>query len=215
MRDKTARKILVIDDHTIVILGIKLLLTKEMPEVKVLGMSNIDKAIKYIEKNKIDVIIMDINMPMNDSTNLISQILARSPESRILIYSTNPEKHYAKRYIKLGAYGYLNKEAPHTELLSAIKAIATGQKYFSAKVTQQLMNDKIHGVSDNIFDTLSSREIEVTKLMLQGLSSQEICKIMNIHSSTMGTYKSRILEKLGVSNVISMAELAKLYHFNF
>lgn len=206
---------MVIDDHSIVILGVKLLLAKEMPDVQVQGMSNIDKAIKYIEKNNLEVIILDINMPMNDSTNLLSQILARSPKSRVLIYSTNPEKHYAKRYMKLGAYGYMNKEASHTELLTAIKTITQGQKYFSSKVTQQLLDDKIHGVSENIFDTLSPREIEVTKLMLQGHSSQEICKIMNVHSSTMGTYKSRILEKLGVTNVISLAELAKLYHFNY
>lgn len=215
MRDTSARKILVIDDHSIVILGIKLLLAKEMPDLIVQGLSNIDKAIQYIEKNKIEVIIMDINMPMNDSTNLLSQVLARCPGSKVLIYSTNPEKHYAKRYMKLGAYGYINKAASHTELIAAIRLIMTGQKYFSSKVTQQLLDDKIQGVSENIFDTLSSREIEVAKLMLQGLSSQEICKIMNIHSSTMGTYKSRILEKLGVTNVISLAELAKLYHFNY
>jgi DNA-binding NarL/FixJ family response regulator len=116
--------------------------------------------------------------------------------------------------LKLGVAGYLSKEAPNEELIRALEYLLQGKKYVSNQVEQKILQGLGVKNSDNVFELLSDREVEVTRLLLRGYSSKQMSQLMNLHTSTIGTYKTRILEKLGITNVIDLKNMATLYHFD-
>ena len=205
--------ILIIDDHAIVAYGLQMLLKSTD------FTSNIDKAvngndaIKQVKNKKYDLVIMDINMPNTDSLSLLTLMLTIKKDLRVLVYSMNPEEIFAKRYLKLGASGYLCKDASNEEVLKAIVHILVHHKnYFSEDMLQLLYYDRLHNKKDNPFNSLSEREFEVTMHLLKGESLSELSQILKLHTSTVGTHKARLYEKLDVSNVIELSKLAKNYN---
>jgi DNA-binding NarL/FixJ family response regulator len=122
----------------------------------------------------------------------------------------NSEELYAKRFIKLGVRGYLSKESRTEEIRKAITSVLNGEIYVSKKVRKDLSEDLKKG-ADNPFHKLSDREMQTVKYLLHGYSLPEIKKILNIHSSTIGTYKTRIFEKLKIKSLGELSELAKMY----
>lgn len=202
--------ILIADDHSIVRSGLKILIGKDhMATIEEASDGN--ETIERMKEKKFDLAILDINMPDTNSAQLIEYIRAHYPETKILIFSTHPEHLYAKRYFKMGVNGYLNKEATDAETRKAIQIILSAKRYASAKVMEILMNEALEGAKENPFDNLSSREFEVASLLIQGKALNEITNILHVHTSTIGTHKAHIFEKLNVSNVIELNELAKLY----
>jgi two-component system, NarL family, invasion response regulator UvrY len=201
---------LIADDHSIVRSGLKILITKNF-------MAQIDEAtdgnevIEFIKKKNYELAILDINMPNTNSTRLIEYMRTQQEQVKILIFSMNPEHIYAKRYFKIGVNGFLNKEAEDDEIQKAIQIVLSGKRYTSQKVAELLMNEGLYGSKENPFDHLSSREFEVASLMVQGHSFTEICDILNVHSSTIGTHKTHLFEKLHINNLLELNELAKLY----
>ncbi len=208
--EKRLYRILIIDDHHIIRTGIKLILGERM-KVQTEEASNSSTAIEKVKAWYFDLVVLDINMPDNNGFQLLTKLLILQPELRILIFSMNPEEHFAKRFIKMGAKGYLNKEASDDEFIKAVNIILAGKKYLSFAVTQSLINDTTNEKSDKPFDLLSEREFEVAISLVKGKTLSEIADEMNLHSSTVGTYKTRILEKLNIQNVIELNQLALLY----
>jgi DNA-binding NarL/FixJ family response regulator len=208
------RNILIADDHSIVRLGLKFLIKEMLPFAICVEAMDGDEMIKHVKSGPFDLIITDINMPRTDPFNLIGNILAYQQESKILVFSMNPEEIYAKRFLKLGALGYLHKETNNNaEVKAAIDKVRHGKIYLSVFM-ENLMNQSRHGGStDNPFDLLSDREIQIAKSMLQGQSNMEIKLNLNIHSSTIGTHKIRLFEKLQVRSMVELAALARLYAF--
>jgi len=205
-------RVLIADDHTIVRSGIKLIIQDLLPSTVIDEASNGDEVISYVKKNDYELIVLDINMPDTDSITLVTNLLAYRELSRILIYSMNSEDLYAKRFIKLGVLGYLNKESKAEEIRRAITSVLRGDIYISKKVKRDL-NEDLHSKkgADNPFEKLSDREIQTVKYLLHGYSLLEIKKILNIHSSTVGTYKTRIFEKLKIKTRRELDELARMY----
>jgi DNA-binding NarL/FixJ family response regulator len=205
-------RILIADDHTIVRSGIKLIIHELLPLTGIDEASNGDEVISWVKKYEYELIVLDINMPYTDSITLVTNLFAYREHSRILIYSMNSEDLYAKRFIKLGVLGYLNKESNAEEIKRAITCVLSGEIYISRKIRNDLsqeMHSKKGG--ENPFEKLSDREIQTVKYLLHGYSLLEIKKILNVHSSTVGTYKTRIFEKLKIRNVRDLDELAKMY----
>ena len=205
-------RVLIADDHTIVRSGIKLIIQDLLPATVFDEASNGDEVISCVKKNDYEMIVLDINMPGTDSVTLVTNLFAYREQPRILIYSMNSEDLYAKRFIKLGVLGYLNKESKSEEIRKAITCVLRGDNYISKKLKMDLRED-MHSKKggDNPFEKLSDREIQTVKYLLHGYSLREIRKILNVHSSTVGTYKTRIFEKLKIRSVRDLSELARMY----
>lgn len=210
----TTNKFLVADDHSIVRTGLKTLIKDLRPFAQVEEAADGDAVASLVKKNDYDMVVMDFNMPGTDAMTLISNLLAYKEKLRILIFSMNSEVLYAKRLLKLGALGYLSKESPAEEIRRAIENVSNGELYMSPELKKYMYEDMLTKKTDNPFEKLSNREIQIAKYFLLGYSVSEIMKTLNLHSSTIGTHKLRFFEKLKVKNVFELGELAKLYQID-
>ena len=154
-------------------------------------------------------------MPETDSIALVTDLFAYREKSRILIFSMNAETLYAKRYLKLGVLGYLHKESEGAEIRKAIGNVLNGTLYMSENLKKYLYEDMLQRRTDNPFEKLSGREIQIAKYLLRGYSHSDIKKTLNLHSSTIGTHKIRFFEKLKIKNIFELRELARLYQIDF
>jgi two-component system invasion response regulator UvrY len=205
-------KILLADDHEIIRSGIKMMIENFLPksEIDEAGDGNI--AFEKIKANKYDLIILDVNMPNTDSFGLISNILAVKPAAKILMFSMNSEEMYAKRYLKMGALGYIRKDKEESEIKKAIVAVMNNTRYLSKEMNDKILKDYFTDQADtNPFDRLSPREFEIVQQLIRGNSLADICEDLKLQSSTVGTYKARIFEKLGCTNIIELSDLARLH----
>lgn len=205
-------RVLIADDHTIVRSGLKLIIQDLLPSTVFDEASNGDQVISHVKKNDYEMIVLDINMPGTDSVALVTNLFAYREQSKILIYSMNSEDLYAKRFIKLGVLGYLNKESTSEEIKKAIACVLRGDNYISKRLRKDLSEDmQSKKGGDNPFEKLSDREMQTVKYLLAGHSLLDIRKILNVHSSTVGTYKTRIFEKLKIKTLHDLREMARIY----
>lgn len=206
------QKLLIADDHILVRLGVELL-AKE-----VLGFNCIIDSVsngKEIEKkllsSKYDMLITDLNMPDTDGLELVALALRLQPELKILVVSVNPELVFASRYLRAGVYGYVQKGGSYDELKTAMYEISNGRRFVTSGQSQMFTNAFLTGQPSNPFDNLSTREFEVTLLLLKGYGILEISNALGINHSTVSTYRVRVFEKLQVKNIIDLSKLAMRY----
>ncbi|MGZ5219806.1 MAG: response regulator, partial [Chitinophagaceae bacterium] len=163
--------------------------------------------------NKVTLIILDIQIPDTNSFELLQFIRNLYPDIKVLIFSMGSESLYGKRFITAGAHGYLSKEAPMQEIHKAIETILSGKKYMTEKLVELIIHNVLNDKDENPFSNLSAREFEIATFLLQGLTITSISEIVHLQSSTVGTYKTRIFEKLQVTNLMELKELALVYNF--
>ena len=203
--------ILIADDHALVRKGLEMIIKSAFMPCQLSYATNGDEVITHVRKTSFDLAILDLNMPDTDSVALFHQVLVHRPDLRVLICSMNPEKVFALRYLKMGAFGYVEKSANDEELERAMRVVLNGRKYFSNDVLDQL-SGKLQGKnSNNPFDALTDREFEIALHLIKGLSVGEIALLIKLHTSTIGTQRARILEKTGVKNVMELNQLARLH----
>ncbi len=207
-------KILLIDDHAIIRKGLKMYIKKMIPHAETDEAVDGDSAFIKIKQHDYKLIVLDVNMPGTDSSSLMTNILAVKPQANILIFSMNAEEGYARRYLQLGAKGYISKTAEPDEIGVAITTVLANKKYISPALKMSFAEEVIDKKkkADNPFDELSPREFEIVQHMIKGESPAEICNQLNLHSSTVATHKARIFQKLNCKNVLDIIALAKLYH---
>lgn len=175
-----------------------------------------DEAISLIKVQEFDLLILDINMPGGNNLQMIYAVKLRQPGIRILVFSAYDEILYALNYLQAGADGYIEKNSPDEEFKIAINTILMGEKYISRAVRQQLIG-KFTGQQehhDSPFSVLSPREIEVMTLLTKGVPLIKIAEMLHLQLTTVSTYKTRIFEKIGVKNVVSLIEKAQMYQGN-
>jgi len=209
------QRILIADDHSIVRKGIKVVINEFLPASICDEACNGDEVFSLVKKAAYNIIILDINMPYTDAITLITNLLVWQKEIRILIFSMNPEDLYAKRFLKLGVKGYLHKESNTEETKKAIQTVLAGKTYISARLNERLMTEMMEKNTDNPFEKLSDREIEIVRYFLLGYSVADIKKTLHLHPSTIGTYKMRLFEKLNIKTFLELRELANLYQMSF
>lgn len=208
--------LLLVDDHAIVRTGLKLIIKDFLPHGVIDEAEDGDSAFEKIKRNNYDLVIMDVNMPNTDSFGVLGNILAFKPETKIMIFSMNSEEIYAKRYLKLGAMGYLRKDSPGDEIQKAIETILNHRKYISDELGQALLLDLNKPANTkNPFEKLSTREFEIVQHLANGESISEISRKLKVHTSTIGTHKARIFEKLQCHNVVDLNKLAKVHDIIF
>jgi len=203
--------ILVVDDHDIVFTGIKLMLLKGDIAANVNKAKNGSECLSNLMVNKYELIILDVNLPDTDTQSLVNIILSNNPKQKILIFSMSPEHLYAIRFLKLGVYGYINKNEDSDELLKAIKNVLNGKKYISSYISELLTTELKTTFLESPIDLLTDREFEIMELLLKGYRNKEISNILNLHASSIATYKNRLYTKLKVTNVVELGLICKLY----
>jgi DNA-binding NarL/FixJ family response regulator len=192
--------VLIVDDHAIVRKGLKQLLLEEFPSVSVEEAGDAESAVKKVIVKKPHVVICDLNMPGRNGIDALKQIKNISPDVPVLIMSMYPEDQYALRVLKSGASGYLNKESIHDELIRAIQTVLLGRKFITPSVTARII-DAFETDGNSSFlshESLSDREFEIFRLLALGKTVSEIAKQLSLSSSTVSTYRSRVLEKLNL-----------------
>ncbi len=205
-------KILIVDDHLVVKAGVTIILNNEINNLDIFYSKNYIETLALVKQNTYDLIILDINIPGGKSTEMIPEIKAISPNVKVLMFSAYEEESYALRYIYAGADGYLNKLSGEEKIVEAVKSIMENGKFLTANIINKLNDNHRNNVPVNPFDKLSSREMEITKLLVKGDGNLEISNYLGIQMSTVRTYKNRVFEKLKINNLV---ELIEKYHLFF
>lgn len=207
-------KFLIIDDHPLISLGLESVLSKLDGTIGFFSASSGKESIDLVKKHRFDLVFLDIFIPDTDTHSILHQITRIQPDLRILMFSSGNEQIYGAHYIKLGAHGFLRKDASPEEILEATRIVIKGRLYISADVVHQVSSVTKLTTPSDVFQKLSKRELEVAKLLVQGRKVVQIARILNLHTSTIGTQKSRIFQKLQVENTHEFLELCRLNSFN-
>ena len=210
-------QVLIADDHSIVRYGTSLVIKEMLPAGTIREAHNFDQAVKLLDSDRFDLVVLDINIPGGNNLQMIDIVKLRQPHVKILIFSGYDEQLYALRYLQAGADGYVVKQAPEGELKAAIQTIQNNDKYISANVKQHLINGLTtkNTAARNPLSGLSNREMEVMQQLVKGASVAEIAATLSLQISTISTYKSRIFEKMEVNNIVDLVEKVKLYDSSF
>lgn len=206
------KKYLIIDDHVVIRTGVKFLLYEKYSPAEIYEAYNGETAMQLLSEREYDLVILDIQMPDTDSLGLMEHIRGNYSGTKVLIYSMSAEKIYARRFVKSGAMGFLSKDAPLQEITKAIETILSGKIYISEAIAGMLAEDAYSKKAANPFDQLSRRELEIARLLLSGETLTEISQSLNIQTSTVGTHKHRLFEKLSVENLLELKELASTFN---
>jgi RNA polymerase sigma factor (sigma-70 family) len=211
----TKTKVLIVDDHRVVIEGIKSALSVS-PDLEVIGEAlNGHQAIKKAKSLKPDIVIMDISMPDLNGIDATLQIKKMDPHIKIIIFSMYSNREYVIDLFKAGISSYVLKKDPMSDLVSAIKAVERGGTYFTTISSEILLNyvKELDNSNNNInntngFESLSLREREVFQLLSEGKSIKEIAETLGISRKTVETHKYNIMEKLHAKNITDLTKLA-------
>lgn len=193
-------KILLVDDHAVVRMGLKVLLNA-VPDMEVVGeASEGNEGINKALETTPDVVLMDLSMPHGkDGLSATSELKKQLPNTAILILTMHDDEEYLFRAIQAGASGCVLKSAPHQELMEAIKSVCSGNAYLHPAATKRLMDEYLGSVKKNNADDyslLSDREKEVLTLIAKGYANKDIAEKLTISVKTVETHKSNLMEKL-------------------
>ena len=204
-------KVLLVDDHQIIRDGIRALLSYT-EGIEVVGeCSNGLEAVDSANSEEPDVILMDINMPKINGIDATKRIVADNPECKILVLTVHDELAYISKMLRAGAIGYVLKTANKNELITAIKSVSKGEKYFSPEVTETMLSRFIDGHkpnSDVEEKELTIREIEVLVLISTELTNAEIGDKLCISTRTVDAHRRSLLSKLGARNTAGLVAYA-------
>ena len=192
-------KILLADDHTVVRRGLSSILTEAYPHAQIEEVGNGVDLIKRVMKEKWDIIISDISMPEKTGLEVLKELKEREVKTPVIILSVHVPELYALRCIKAGASCYLTKETAPELLVAAVNHILmTGKKFITPEIAILLAGIFENNSSGTAHEKLSNREFEVFKLLATGKSGTEIAESIQISVGTVSTYRTRILEKMGM-----------------
>lgn len=199
-------RVLLADDHIIVRHALKLMLQRAAPEVSIVGeASSGSEAVRLALRLTPDVVLMDLDMPDGDGEDATRALLAASPSMRVLILTMHSEDDHLLPLLRAGARGYLRKDADDSDLVDAIRVVASGDFYVRPAVARRLAEATVPDPSHastylSRYETLSDREQTVLRLIALGYNGPEIGRQLGITAKTVDTYKQRIEEKLGINH---------------
>jgi two-component system response regulator NreC len=203
-------RILLVDDHAMFRAGIKALLEAEGRMSVVGEASSGDEAVDKVREFKPDVVVMDLSMPGSNGLEATRRIAALELDTKVLVLTVHAEEEYLVPVVEAGASGYLTKTSADKDLIEAIKVVARGEVYLPPKATTLLLQRYKASEADDSagLHDLSTREQEVLALTAEGYSSREIGKKLFISPKTVDTYRSRIMDKLGLNHRSELVRFA-------
>jgi DNA-binding NarL/FixJ family response regulator len=201
-------RIVIADDHTIMREGLKRIL-EDVEDIEIAGEA-VDgfEALAQVRQGGFDLLLLDLSMPGRSGVDLIRQIRDEAPKLPILILTMHEEEQYAVRAIRAGAHGYLTKESAGTQLVSAIRKVASGRPYISIEVAEQLALNIMTPSEDLPHKHLSNREFEVFSLLVSGKSITEIAELLHLSAKTVSTHKTRLMQKMNMNSLSEMVQYA-------
>jgi two-component system invasion response regulator UvrY len=205
------KKILLVDDHQIVIQGLRNLIALESDMEVTDEASSGDEALKLVRTNTYDVMVLDISMPDKNGVDTLHELKHIAPDLPVLVLSGYAEEQYALNLMRSGCKGYLSKDADSDEIIHAIRTVAKGKKYISSQLAELMSNSLNHPTEKQLHETLSEREFQVFFKLASGLSPTEIGEDLHISIKTVSTYRTRILEKMQLKNNADLTYYAIKY----
>lgn len=199
-------RIVLADDHAIMREGLRRILD-DVAEIEVVGEA-VDgfETLTWVRNGGFDLLLLDLSMPGRSGIELIRQIRQEAPKLAVLVLTMHEEEQYAVRSIRAGANGYLTKESAGTQLINAVRKVASGRPYISTEVAEQLAINAMPLQPALPHERLSDREFEVFSLLVAGKSVSDIALCLHLSGKTISTHKARILQKM---NMLSLAELVQ------
>lgn len=198
--------VLIVDDHTLVRSGLRLLLEAEAGLVVEDEAADAEQAIRLARLHKPDVVLLDVVLPGRSGIEAAPEILAAAPRARILVLSMQDDPSYVRQAFAAGASGYLLKEAADDELVQAVREVAAGNRYVHPALGARLAAAEAEARARAEADPLSEREREVLRLLALGHTNQEIAKLLFISVRTAETHRAHVMQKLRLS---TRAELVR------
>ena len=193
-------KVLVADDHEIVRQGLKTIIS-EHSDLSIAGEAeNGNQVLKILKKTKVDVVLLDFDMPEKNGLDTLIELKALYPKLPVMILSIFPEDHYGTRFLKAGASGYLQKSSATDQLIDAIRKVFNGGKYISSALTDKLVTSLNKDREQFLHESLTDREFQVFRLLATGKKLKEMADELCLSINTISTYRSRILQKMDLKS---------------
>ncbi|HEY4326209.1 MAG TPA: response regulator transcription factor [Mucilaginibacter sp.] len=195
-----AKKILIADDHSAIRKGVKQICAGEFPGLQFGEATNYSEVFQRLKETEWDILILDIDLPGRSGLDILKQIRAEKLKIPVLMFSFHSEDQIALRALKMGASGYLSKDAADAELVKAINKILNGKKYVSASLSEKFLEMMDDNTAKEPHELLSDREYQTLLLIASGKTVSEIADILCLSTPTISTYRARILEKMRLKN---------------
>lgn len=201
-------RVLVVDDHAVVRRGV-VQIVAEAPDMRCTGEAGTGReALQLARENDYDVVVLDIRLPDGSGLDILKQLHALKPGMPVLMLSMYPEQQYATRAFKAGAAGYLTKDGVPGELIEALRKVARGERYVSQSLAEALTAQLGSHAGQEPHETLSDREEQVMRLLAAGKTVTQIAQELSLSVKTVSTYRTRILEKLGLTTTAELMRYA-------
>lgn len=202
--------VVLIDDHELVRTGFRMIL-QQQPDIEVCGEAGTaEEGLRLIRAVDPDIALVDVHMPGMSGIELTERVSRSRLTTNIIIVTVVDDARFPKRLLDAGALGYLTKGCTSEELLDAVRQVANDKRYLAPAVAQQLALATLDG-EGSPFDALSSRELEVAMMLVRGKPLTMIGEQLNLSPKTVSTYKQRLMEKLQVDHIISLAHLMTIH----
>ena len=200
------------DDHAVVRDGLRLLLEAQ-DDIEVIGdAANGREAVQQVEQLHPDVVVMDIAMPELNGIEATQQIREGCPSAQVVVLSMHYTSEHIFRALQAGARGYLLKESAGIEVINAVRTVHAGQRYLSQKISDKVIDNYVRqreaAETTSPLARLSPRERQILQLVVEGESSAEIASALSLSRKTVETYRSRLMRKLGISDLPSLVKFA-------
>jgi len=205
-------KILLTDDHAVVRRGLRQILAAEFKKAEFGEASNAQEAIKKLGEEPWDIAVLDVTMPGRGGLEVLKEIKQTRPKLPVLMLSMHPEDQFAVRLLKAGASGYMNKESAPEELVGAVKKLLSGGRYVSPALAEKMASYLALDVQTTPHERLSDREFLVLRLIASGKPVGAIARELSLSVKTISTYRTRILEKTGMTNNAELTHYALQNH---
>jgi DNA-binding NarL/FixJ family response regulator len=201
-------QVLIVDDHELVRRGLRGLLAEAFPDLDLGEAVNAAEALDMTHKKTWDVILVDINLPTRSGLELLQDLRADCPQVPVVVLSAFPEREYAVRAFRLGAAAYISKQSASAELIVAIRKALAGGRYVTPSLAEQLAATVAGEAPAVPHELLSTRELQVLRLIAQGLTLKEIAVRLSLSEKTIGTYRARISEKMRLATNVDLTRYA-------
>ena len=201
-------RVLVADDHAVVRRGLRQMLAETGDVVVAAEAATAAEALDLVRAQAFDVVVLDLSLPGRGGLDLLGEIKALRPELAVLVLTMHPEKQYAVRALKAGAAGYLTKETAPDLLVDALRRVAAGGRYVSPGLAEALADHVEKGREGAPHESLSDREFAVFRMLAAGRTVGQIAEELSLSVKTVSTYRTRLLEKMGLASNAELMQYA-------
>ncbi len=201
--------VLIADDHAVVRDGLRLLLENQA-DIRVIGeVADGREAVEATLRLKPDVVLMDLAMPLLNGADATACIMEKRESCKIVILSMHSTVEHVFRALQAGALGYLRKESAGNEVVDAVRTVYAGRRYLSQKITESVVDDYVRKrAEESPLESLSQREREILQMLVEGRSGIEIARQLHVSPKTVDTYRSRMMQKLGIGDLPGLVKFA-------